>query len=338
MDKLDFYLNNINIKDLNVPLSYTNTIKNTLYKNKYSFKYNITKIAAIFALVLCTGSIVVFATTKFFNLHSFNFNDSAINKAFENGYTQNINMDYITMNDVSFKVDFLLFDTTNIDLVFNFKFGEDISSYQGFSISDLLITDENNNQLFLDTEEVSHQNSFATSMGWQVLEKDNHSLKQLLFLKSNRFPKSKIMNIKFTQIVLYNVNNGKPFTKNIDGNWNIEIDISNKFAKRTSIIYEISPDNNINDFDLLDAQLLDSGFLLKFKTSLLSDTSTIKLLDESNVEYSIIYSDTEYTSKEIQYIVEFNLTKYDYKSNLKLIIQNNSNDIYTINLIPKNYS
>lgn len=336
MNKLDFYLENLNIKDLNVPLSYTNTIKNTLYKNKHSSNFYISKIVAMFILVLFTGSIVAFSATKFFNLQNFNFNDSGINKALINNYSQNINMNYITVNGVSCKVDFLLFDTTNIDLVFNFKFNEDISNFQGISIPNLLITDENNNQLFLDTEEAEHEKSFSTSMGWQVLEKNNNSLKQLLFLKSNKFPKSEKLNIKFNQIVLYNVNNGKPFTKTIDGDWNIEIDIINKFAKRTSVSYEISQIDTINNFELLDAQLMDTGFLLKFRTSLLNDNSIVKLVDNLGSEYSIIYSDVDYYDGDTQYMVEFDITKYDdYKNNLKLIIQDSFNNLYTINLIKK---
>ena len=338
MDKLSNYLNSLDIENLNVPIEFTNTIKGTLYysKRKADVYYSyLKKIASIIIALIVTGGITVFAFIKYFDLKDFGINDFGINKAINNGYIQKIDMEYIEQQDIQCKIDYLLLDDIDFDLVFNFKFKDDISNYEGFSIPNLLITDENNNQLFLDTEEKEHEKSFATSMGWKVIEKDEYNIRQLLFLKSSEFPKCKKIYLKFNKVILYNVNKGKPFTKSIEGNWNIEIETHNKFIKRKTIKYVIDKSYKDNQFELLDAKLLNTGFLIKFKSDLITEDVTIKLFDENGKRYSLVDSNI-LSDNSNEYIMTFDMTQYDYQTDLYFEILKNNTNLMKVKLVKNN--
>lgn len=313
MEKIEKILSEYNIENMNVPLSYTQTIKQTLYKKKNNTVKKYKFATSTIALILIIGSITTYAFTKMISLNEFGLNDNGINKALNNGYLQKIEMNPIIQNDTSVKIEYLVMDDIDLDIIMNIEFKEDISQYQGFNIPNLLITDEKNNQLFMDTEEREHEKSFATSMGWKVIEKDGKNIRQLLFLKSNNFPKSEILKLKFNEIILYNVNNGKPFTKKVEGEWEIEIQVKKEFSERKSVKYKVqNKDNGI--IEIQKAQLLNTGFWLKFRTKeVIDENISIKLFDNKGNEY--LYVDSNKMSND-EYSITYDMTQYDFSNNL----------------------
>lgn len=340
MDNSEKYLRNLRNNDIYIPNKFTNSIKNSL-NNKNIKKYKLfnvkRKIAACFTALILTGS-AVFATTHFnlFDLSSFGKNSSGLNKAAENGYIQNISMNYIQTSNLSYKATYLLMDDKNFDLGLNLKFNDNISNYQGFHISNINITDENNNLIYSENGNFEGSDDLETSMGWKVINKDttNNSIEQLLFLDGKNFPKSKKLYITFNDVVLYNTSNGKPITKKIEGSYKLIIDVDNIFSNRQNIQY--IPKENVQNKDIKfnTAELSSTGFTVDF-TSNLNDISQIKLIDNNNKEYSISNSYQEDTSlpKSKLYEITFDLTQYDKPNNVYLYIIESNNTQIKIPLI-----
>ena len=331
MDSFENILNGYNVEDLEMPLTYTKTIKKALYTKKRNLRTRIYPIIANVIAFLIVSTITVYAFSQIINLQIVGTNTNGINKTLNNGYLQKIDMDSIIQNRTKCKIEYLLLDDTDLDLIFNINFEDDISEYQGFNIPDLLITDENNTQIFLDTEEKEHEKSAATSMGWKVLEKDAHNIRQLLFLKSFNFPKSKTLYLKFDKVVLYNVNNGKPFTKIIDGDWKIEIKVQTDFVKRNPIKYKVQSFTN-EEIKIIEAKLINTGFIIKFKSNLdfrNNKNLTIKVYDSNNKEYKFIDSDIISNN---EYTVSYDMTKYDNQTDLFVKVIENDDIISEIKL------
>lgn len=296
MDNLEKYLNNINKQDIYIPEKFTNTIKNSLKNEKKTnhSPISITKvIAASSALILLTGS-GVFATFYFniFDLSSFGIDNSGVNTAVENGYIQNINMNYIKKDNLQYKAEYLLVDNKFFDLVVDFKFNEDISNYQGFHISNINIKDENNNLIYSEDGNFEENDDLTTSMGWKTVEKNDakNSIKQLLFLDGRHFPKSKKLYINFSQVVLYNVNNGKPITKKIDTDCNFVIDVDNLFYTRQISPYYLATKTYYPGVKISNAELSNTGFTIYLNSSIINEKTKIKLIDEANNEFNLVNS------------------------------------------------
>lgn len=296
MDNLEKYLQNANKQNIYIPEKFTSTIKNSL-KNKKKLKHysiSIKKvIAACSTLILLTGS-GVFASFYFniFDLSSFGKNNSGVNTAVENGYIQNIDMNYIKKDNLQYKAEYLLIDDKFFDIAIDFKFNEDISNYQGFHISNINIKDENNNLIYSEDGNFEGKNDLTTTMGWKIIEKNNNenSIKQLLFLDGKHFPKSKKLYITFTQVILYNVNNGKPITKKIDTNCNFVIDVDNLFYTRQITPYYLATKTYYPGVKIYNAELSNTGFTIYFNSSIINEKTKIKLIDDNNNEFNLINS------------------------------------------------
>lgn len=113
--------NNLNSKILE-KVQTKIAISNFEEKEKFSMPNNkILKTVAGLVLVLgitCGAVYAGYKITGYFKIKG--IDDSGIQTALENNYVQNIEMNYIEKEQVKFKVDYLMMDDINFDLVFNF--------------------------------------------------------------------------------------------------------------------------------------------------------------------------------------------------------------------------
>lgn len=287
---------------------------------------NISKMVASIALILslsCGTVLATYSAIKYFKIKG--IDDTGIQTAMENNYIQNIDMKYIEKEKVKFKVDYLMMDDINFDLVFNFITEDNVDNYEQIAVSGLKITDENNNQIYIDSEDYNiwSKNIAFTGGNWSLIEKDGHNLRQVLHLFSNEFPKSNRIIVSFDNVILYNVNKGNPITIEYKDNYKLEFDISNQLKERQSIEY-VSDNPNIEK-----AILTNSGFAITTRPLVYS--SNIMVKDENEKTYTlttchnILNIEKQNIDNIDKQVLIFNITQYNPTDTITLMLDNNTN-------------
>ena len=235
--------------------------------------------------------------------------------AVENGYVQNVDMDFIEDNNLGVKVDYVLMDDHNLNISFVYKYlGDDLKQITGLNYMDLTIKDENENILcvmskdtILNNKVVSVSTQFANNQ--QFL--NNTTIRKSLLITANNFPKSKILYISISNVYL---KNGEEIIK-INGNWNFSIDLSNKFVYRTSYKYNCSDNKYINNVETLLTNTSLSITLelnTSFNKSTIYSHNSIVLKDINNKDFSYTRKSATNTSKSSSTItIIYPLTIYD---------------------------
>lgn len=297
-------------------------ISNFEEKERFSMHNSkILKTAASLFLVLgitCGVAYAGYQLTNYFRIKG--IDDTGIQTALENNYVQNIEMDYIEKEQVKFKVDYLMMDDINFDLVFNFVTTDEVDNYEGIAVSNLKITDENNNQIYISSEDqnIWTKNIALSSEIWTTIEKQDHTLRQVVHLSSNNFPKSNKIYVSFDNVILYNVNKGNPITITYEDDYNLEFDVSSQLANRKSIEY-ITDNKNIES-----AILTNSGFAITMKgNTYIPRNVDYTVKDSKGNSYTLsdtlrILKGPELSEIEKQILI-FNITKYSETDSITLI-------------------
>lgn len=305
-----------------------NKFKNQVYE-KYQNELNkckkkrakAPKMVASVMLGILVFSGVVYASTYFNKSFKIkNIDDTGIQTAIQNDYIQNIDMDYIEKKKVKFKVDYLVMDDIHLDLVFNFVTQDSVENYEGIAVKGLKITDENNNQISIDSEDQRiWSKNIAPMMGlWSVVEKHDNLLRQVVHFSSDSFPKSQKIYVSFDSVILYNVNNGNPFTIEYEDNYKLEFDVSDQLVNRRTIEYE-SENSDINNI-----KLTNSGLALTIKSDhYITSNEDYKIIDEEGKTYTLseaipVIDHEQMDTKNDEFTLIFNFTIYDDCNNLKL--------------------
>ena len=300
-------------------------ISNFEEKERFSMpKNNIFRVAASLVLaivVTCGVAYAGYQLTNYFKIKG--IDDTGIQTALEKNYIQNIEMDYIEKEEVKFRVDYLMMDDINFDLVFNFVTKDNVENYEGIAVRNLQITDENNNQIYIASEDqnIWTKNIALSSELWTTIEKQGNTLRQVVHLSSNNFPKSNKIYVSFDEVILYNVNKGNPITITYEDDYKLEFDVSNQLANRKSIEY-ISNDSSIES-----AILTNSGFAVTIKgNTYIPRNANIPVKDAEGNSYTLsntvrILKQPELIEIEKQVLI-FNITKYNESDSITLIEEN----------------
>lgn len=140
-------------------------------------------------------------------------------------YQDNIDMSYIEKDNISYKGDYISLDDNKLELVLNFSFTEDVSSFEGVSIPELTIEDENGTQIFIDTEDDRYHSSIADMKENTGIYVNKNVIKQLYSFQLKKKIDPKKIILTFKRVVVYNVNKGNPITKEITGDWKLELNL-----------------------------------------------------------------------------------------------------------------
>ena len=309
-DNLDKILFDTYEKNKDIPLSTQNTIDNTIdnifakknAKHKSSFNFLLKKVAIlVISLTAITASTVFAKDIISFFASIFTNSNDGIDTAVENGYVQNVDLDFIEDNDLGIKVDYVLMDDHNLNISFVYKYLKDSIHITGLNYMDITIMDEKNNVLYKSSKNNQNTNTTSsTNSTAQLLNNqqfiDTYTIRTSLSLTSINFPKSEMLYISINNVSLKSENE----ILDINGNWNFSINLDDKFIYRTSYKYNCSDNKYINNVETLltDASL---SITLELNTAfdrncIYSHNSTI-LKDSNNKEYSRIRMFSELNNK-----------------------------------------
>lgn len=298
-----------------VPDIVSNKIKYTLitYKRYCAFISFIKKLSITAVSFLVITSSFVFADdikSFFHNLFKYNVSSGVIN-AIDNGYVKKIDSNYITSNKVGIKADAVIMDDNTLNIAFNINLEsvDDVSKIYNAYFPNLKIKDEqgrilfaeflNNdeyknyckeNNLDIDYKNISYSNGAYTA---DISNKQDNNFTLTYNINSDQFPKSKELYISFDKIILSDNATTNPkvnsnINDNISGNWNLKIDLPEKFYNRTSLSYKMI---SSSDSNLKINKILISDTCMKFEMQTKIDINRLELIDSV---VPITYIDHEY--------------------------------------------
>lgn len=254
-----------------VPNSVADTILKATQRNRKTFKIKKIISGAVASVVLIPS--IVFASTHIFNnfgLKNNGYGDESLSSAVSNNYIQhNDSKEKIYTNDVDYKfTDVLLNDITML-ISLEFNFVENIDDFSDVSFVNLKIYDENNNQIYIDSEDYNiWSKNIATSLDFITEKKENTYIKETLLLTSPKFSTIKNIKISFDSLILYVVEDGIPKTKEIKNNKLIDIPLIDTFNNRSVVKYafheETKSNNNVNLNQIL---LTNTGLGIRFNAN-----------------------------------------------------------------------
>lgn len=331
IDELDKMLFDFFDSNKDVPNYINETIHNTLQKEKKQRNsFNIMKKVAMIIIsfgIISTSfvfadDIINFITSLFTN------STEAIDSAIENGYIQNVNMDFVYYNDIGVKVDALVLDDTNLDISFayNYQGKEQINSLELYEYT---IKDENNNILYELSDDKKDELIFPlyiSRYNETVLIEDN-IYKDSVIYTSRDF--SNIEKLKFEIKKFKTFYNEK--SDIISGTWNIEVNLNEIFREKKNEFYSVSYNKYINNskIELTETSLKIS---LEFNTLLekedLKKVNAIILKDNLDKEYFYNILNLQNNLNTSSLFLEYDISKfYNNIDILTLIININGQKI-----------
>ena len=323
IDEIDELLYNYFKQNREVPESTTKVIETTLYnkknakakstKNIHNFRFILSKVAIFILCISVIGTGVTFASNisnffkNLFGLNNVGINNASVVSAIENNYVQNVDMDYIKVNDdYSIKIDYLMMDDINLYTVFNIYSENGFDTNYRISILDLKIMADD--ELIYD---ISKENNCTidVSTGYkQIVQEENTIKRELMFLMSDEFPKAKMLEYKFSKITLYN--NSAP-TENIieincDKEITIEIDVIDKFINRDVLYIDVNNESSLYKINKLIAN--DTGTYLVYET------------EKPEVQIELVYNSKVYEGEQgglgsngdsYVFVLQYNINMYE---------------------------
>lgn len=314
----DYYDN----KNEDIPLSTQKAIENA-FKNRHNKKSTaIIMLKKVALFILCLG--IVTATTVYakdiinFINNIFTNSNPGINKAVDNGYIQNVDMDFIIYNDVGVKVDYLLMDDKNLDISFVYKYYDETSSFVGLTFNNLTIKDEQENILCVMSDSPYNLTNNILDSSITTSNKpifiDNTTLRESILVSSNNLPDSQVLYVEITQMTLTTNND----IKYINGNWKFSINIDNKIVTK-----------NNSEFSFTDSAYVDSINAELTATSLSIELHLNTLFDEA-ILYTrnaiVLKDENNNTYRPTQMLSKNNNTSEPYSSDITLLYPISSYD------------
>lgn len=332
MRDLDDFITNIVTKEINEPEGYEQAIRTAFDKNIHK-KSSFRKIAVtVCSLIIVITGVVNATDIKEFVIEHFYTADDGMDIAIENGYLDEQEIKPVssseeieaTINNVSFDaynteigIKNMLMDDYNLSFTFSVKTGKniDISNFMTVRFGNVLITDENQNIIYCSYsknmfDEYCEKNNldydFYEAIGYFSLEEylnnkdaNSNSVDKVYNIFNGRikpYPKSKKLNISIQDIYMgeedYYPWNEEPI--HLKGNWNIQVDVSEKFSSRESVNY-IVKNCPYDDIDVTLAKLDNTGFTFK-----------------CTVHTDPVYDNNESPEEKQRKTAEFQQYYYDY--------------------------
>ena len=305
--------------------SKINRLKRVFYKNSGSSKKRFSsfrKFAIVFSLFIVISGITFGKNFTDFVAHIFSNQDKSVDLAIENGYYQNVDMDYIVHDEVGIKVDYIYADSTCIYIAFNVQTEEE---FKWIYLQDMTITNENGEVIYsTDEKRVSYQSVLKKN------SKKNTIILARFYSINQEFIDYSKLNIDILQVVLVKDDDDE---KNIFNNWNYELAVE-KTKTDNEIMYAINSEKMIKNYNIKQKNFrlnLD----LEFNDSLIDNVNVsrnnIYIMDEDKKVY---YCNDFYSYNHNSIKINFPIDNSNSK-NFKLIIKNNENKVLIFYLYRK---
>ena len=314
----DYFKNNYE----DVPIETSKAIDEALYKKKHKkhSSFKLSKIAAILILCFTMTTGLIFAKdiinffNEIFNLKSTNIDNSSIVDAIANkNYIQNVDMDYIPIDDnYSIKVDYLMLDDINLYLVFNLHSNKKIDENYRISIPDLVLKDQDGNVIY-SGDNISFNNTTKIFYcdGWnKVICKSNNCIRELLYIMTNSINNLNKLDFSFTNLIIYN--NDNPYKKlEIIKKVSFSIDITEKFKIKD--LLEYYNNEKYRNFTIEKCIVTDTGMYLLYK-------ATNPNIDFNLINYSKSRRALGYKNYFYYYIIHYNVNKDFFVNKEKIML------------------
>lgn len=319
-DEIDELLFKAYKKAPKIPDSTKYTIHNAFNiprkQKKKVYVYRTLQKVAIFIIsftILTTG--VVFAKDIInFITNLFTNSTKAIDTAVENGYVQNVEMDFVIDKDIGIKVNQLTMDNRNLDIAFEYY--SDLENISNLEIGDYIIKDEQDNIIYYNLENNNQINqSKAISSSCRrtndIIAENNNYYESFLITIDNTMPKSKTVIIEIKSFIAKNTTSNEKSI--ITGNWNFSISLDDDIVNNTTENYSFSDNEYIsNIFATLDETSLSINIELNtdFDEIVLANINSTIIKDSIGKQYTCI-AKRSYTQNNINYIdLKFDISKY----------------------------
>ena len=267
MDSIDEIIKNVMQNEIAEPIEFKQAILTAFEtKTNHPIYSKVIKIITAITTFIALTIGVVFAKDIYqwvYHIWNPETTSKGIIHMAEQGYLYNTEMEYIESNGSKFKIDNVIMDDYNFNMIFSIEWNENIENISQISIPDLLISDEDNHIIFCDYENVKGYEEFCkknnieysnknmhnncTDKGYSIelVEKNEKNIKFIYKMYSSQYPNSKKLNISLKTITM---KNGKD-TYDLNGNWNIEVNLPEEMYRRQMMVYDSKDgsdkDNNI---------------------------------------------------------------------------------------------
>lgn len=340
LDEIDELLYSYFKQNREIPESTSKVIETTLYtekstktkstKNMHKFRFILSKVAIFILSISVIGTGVAFASDisdffkNLFGLNDVGINNASVVSAIENNYVQNVDMDYIKINDeYSIKIDYLMMDDINLYTVFNMYSDNGFDTNYRISILDLKIIADDE-MIYDETTAINYSINVASGYN-MIVQEEKNTKRELMFLMSDEFPRVKKLEYKFSKINLYN--NSAPTENlieiNCDKEITIEIDVIDKFVNRDVLYMDVNNESDIYKINKFIAN--DTGTYLVYET------------EELENNFEIVYDGEVYKGTKILlatendnyiFIIQYNITKKQITNlNYMTLIDDSENEI-----------
>lgn len=210
-------------------------------------KLNKVAIAVITIGIMTTGvvfakDIVNFITSMFTN------STPAIDTAVQNGYVQNVNMDYVYDNDIGIKVDNLVIDDYNLDISFSYNVKD--NNISSIDIDNFIISNENDDLIYESEHLQKNKLNIACGMSKISPTKqiDSHTYNEsILFNLDMNRTQNKFNNI-YIEIKGMKIITENNDTLNVEGNWKFDLEINEQMKNRNKTEYKLINDEDVEHF------------------------------------------------------------------------------------------
>lgn len=266
--------NNIPKELGNIIISTTNDLYNKdkeQVNKKIHTKYYKIVTGLCASIILTTGIVFAKDITNYiktlFNLSEHGMGEQQIESAISENYIQYDSSKYTKSNGIAYKLEYTLLNDINMIFSIDFITDFNIDEFNDLAISGLQIKDENGNQIFIDSEdEQIWTKNIATSMVYNKIEKNKSGFKTSVTLVSPSFPIINTIYISFDKITLYTIINGELTTKEIEGNYELELNLDSKFNARDITKYSSNTQSNNADINLEEIILTNTGLGITFNS------------------------------------------------------------------------
>lgn len=331
------------IENIVVPQSTQKMAQKVIKRLKFQNNLKkLSKVAVIFITVgiMTTGvvfakDIVNFITSLFTN------STPAIDSAVENGYLQNVNMDYVYSNGIGIKAEHLILDDFNLDISFSY---ESDNNTKEIKLEEYTLSTENDDLIYDSSHSIDNKVNISNRV---IRTEEPLKINDTTYKESILFNLIKT-DININTIKIYikklKVKNEDNSTDYIEGNWKFNIRLDKNMINGENILYDFINDNNIDE---IYAEMTATEFVIKVKLKIpislnqFYDNHNFTLennLSEKFVPYFVEngYIDSNNMETGFFTIHYNNINKYmENTDELKLNINIDEYNIYTIKLLKK---
>lgn len=303
---LEYFKNDF---DDEIPSSTERAIESAFSKiNMLNKMRMIKRIASVIICAITVTSGVVFADNIVKYISSiFTRTTESIDIATQNGYVQNVNMDFVYDKDIGIKVDYIIMDNSKLDISYLYKVNESTTSLELYEYS---IKDNENHLLYKTnrdssvTEVIPIVNSMSRSE--KPVKLENNIIKESILYSSNQFPKCEKL---FIEVNCVRLN----YQDIVEGDWKIKVDVADKFNEREKIIYEPSYNEHIiqSEIYLTETTLRVSLELDELYENNFTFYHDVILENELKKEYYLQSFRRKNLEEKSIFSFDFNVSKYD---------------------------